>query len=290
MFKVRPLADHDVDAVAAVQIASFDDYDRRFGNPVPDVTSERVDNHRRRVRHFLTHDPDGSWVAESDGQVVGTALALRRDRLWGLSLLAVLPSTQSGGAGRALLDAALGYADPEGPAVILSSRDPRAMHRYASAGFDLHPQMQASGTPDLRSRPPDTVEVRDGTAADFELADAVDVAVRGAARGADHEIIASMSVMFVADRGDHRGYAYLQEGRVRTIAATDEPTALALLWRSLAHARDLGVEATVEHMTANQQWAVRTVVQARLSLAPSGPAFWRHGTPPPTYLPSGPYL
>lgn len=287
---MRPLADQDVEGAAAVQIAAFDDYDRRSGNPVPETTPERVNFQRRRQRHFLSHDPHGAWVAESDDQIVGVALALRRDRLWGLSLLVVDPSTQSRGIGKALLDAALSYADPDQPAVILSSRDPRAIHRYTSAGFDLHPQMRASGVPVLSPRREDAVPVREGTAADFELADAVDVAVRGAARGSDHELLASVGVMFVADRGRRRGYAYVQDGRVRTIAATDEETAAALLARSLAHARDLGVEATVEHMTGNQQWALRAVAAAKLSLAPSGPAFWRNGTPPPAYLPSGPYL
>ena len=289
MIPVRPLTEADIDGAVGVQIAAFDELDRQRGLPVPETTPERLDFQRRRHRHFLTHDAGGAWVAESEGRVIGTALALRRDRLWGLSLLAVDPSTQSRGVGRALLDAALGYADPDAPAVILSSPDPRAIHRYASAGFALHPQMRATGQPVL-SVSADTSIVREGSSADFALADAVDVAVRGAARGPDHELLASVSVMFVADGRGQRGYAYVQDGRVRTIAATDEQTAVSLLCRSLAHARDLGVEATVEHMTGNQQWALRTVVQARLSLAPSGPAFWRNGAPPPAYLPCGPYL
>jgi GNAT superfamily N-acetyltransferase len=287
---VRRLAEGDVDAAAEVQMASFDDYDRRSGNPVPETTPERIDHQRRRIRHFLTHDPAGAWVTESDRRVIGVSLALRRDRLWGLSLLVVHPQSQSRGVGRALLDAALGYAEPDAPAVILSSRDPRAMHRYASAGFDLHPQMRATGpvaAPKLQKPQP---EVREATPNDYALADAVDVAVRGAARGADHDMLASQGVMFVAEQGKRRGYAHVHDGRVRTIAATDEETATALLWRSLAHACDLGVDAAVEHMTANQQWAVRTVVEAGLTLVPSGPAFWRAGTPPPAYLPSGPYL
>jgi hypothetical protein len=41
----------------------------------------------------------GSWVATIDDEVVGTALALRRDSLWGLSLLAVDPRVQSSDAG-----------------------------------------------------------------------------------------------------------------------------------------------------------------------------------------------
>ena len=287
---VRPLAETDVDGVVAVQIAAFDDHDRRGGRPVPETTPERIDGQRRRVRHFATHDPDGSWVAESDGRVVGAALALRRGPLWGLSLLAVDPAAQSNGVGRALLTEALRYADDVPRALILSSSDPRAMHRYASAGFDLHPQVRATGcVSPARLRAP-SLAVRDGTPADFALADEVDVAVRGAPRGPDHELLAAPGVMFVAERGKQRGYAHVHGGRVRTIAATDEETAVALLWRSLAHAHEIGVDATVEHVAGNQQWAVRVVVEAGLSILPSGPVFWRGGTPPPAYLPSGPYL
>ena len=288
--KVRPLAEDDVDGAVAVQFASFDDYDRRWGNEVAAITSQRIEHQRRRIRHFLTNDPAGSWVAESDGQVVGVSLALRRGELWGLSLLAVEPSTQSRGAGRALLDAALTYAEPSAPGVILSSRDPRAMHRYASAGFDLHPQMQATGTVERSRLRFDGPKVREATSEDFALADTVDVTVRGAPRGPDHEMLASRCVMFVVDSAGQRGYAHVQDGRVHTIAATDEETAVALLWRSLAHAADSGADARVEHMAGNQQWAIRTVVEAGLTLAPSGPAFWRGRTPPNVYLPSGPYL
>jgi ribosomal protein S18 acetylase RimI-like enzyme len=287
---VRRLAEADVDGVVAVQIAAFDDHDRRWGEPVPETTPERVEAQRRRARHFLTHDPDGSWVADAGGRIVGVALALKRDGLWGLSLLAVAPDAQSRSVGRRLLDAALTYADPDAPAVILSSRDPRAMHRYASAGFALHPQVRATGpVAPSRLRTPE-VPVREGTPADFALADEVDVAVRGAPRGPDHEILASQGPMFVVDSGGRRGYAHVHGGRVRTIAATDDTTAAALLWRTLAHACDLGTDATVEHVAGNQQWAVRAIVEAGLSLAPSGPAFWRGRTPPAGYLPSGPYL
>ena len=91
---VRKLTDDDVAAAADVQMGAFDEHDRRYGDPVPEVTPQRLEWTQRRIRHFLVHDPDGSWVAESDGRVVGVALALKRARLWGLSLLVVDPSVQ----------------------------------------------------------------------------------------------------------------------------------------------------------------------------------------------------
>jgi GNAT superfamily N-acetyltransferase len=288
---VRRLAESDVAGVVRVQIAAFDDHNLQWGEPVPESTPERIDGQRRRIHHFLTHDPEGAWVATSaDDRVLGVALALRRDRLWGLSLLAVDPAAQSRRIGRRLLDAALGYAVPDAPAVILSSRDPRAMHRYASAGFALHPQVRATGpVTAARLRVPE-LPVREATPADFALADDVDRRTRGAPRGPDHELLASQGAMFVVDSDGRRGYAHVHGGRVRTVAGTDDATATALLWRALAHACDLGTDAVVEHVTGNQQWAVRVAVEARLSIAPSGPAFWRGRTPPAGYLPSGPYL
>src|SRR5207245_3101065 len=100
---------------------------------------------------------------------------------------------------RRLLDAALTNAEPDQPAVILSSRDPRAIHRYASAGFDLYPQMRATGqVASSRLRRPE-LPVRDGTPADFAMANEVDVVVRGAPRGPDHEILASVGPVVVVD-------------------------------------------------------------------------------------------
>ena len=286
---VRPLAADDVDAAREVQTRAFEEHDRAFGDPVPEVTDATVDRQRGRFRHFLTHDPAGSWVAVRDGEVVGAALALRRDGLWGLSLLVVDPAVQSRGIGRALLDASLTYADGVDTAVILSSRDPRAIRRYASAGFALHPQVSADGPLDRSLLPAPDPRVREGDIDDAELADAVDRQVRGAARGPDHHLLAGIAQPYVVDDASGRGYAYLRnDGRIVTVAATDDDTATALLWRCLADCP--GDERTIDHVNGEQQWAIRVAIQARLTLKPAGPVFWRGRTPPPSYLPDGAYL
>ena len=286
---IRPLTDADVDATREVQTRSFQALDAAEGKPPMEVTPDVVERQRGRVRHFLTHDPGGAWVAEVDGAVVGAALALRRDSMWGLSLLVVDPGIQSRGLGRRLLDASLTYADGVQSAVILSSQDARAIRAYAAAGFDLHPQVHATGKVDRALLPAPSVRVRAGSVADASLADDVDRAVRGAVRGPDHRALGEHNRMFVVDDGDGRGYAYLRpEGRVTAVAATDDETATALLWQCLAQAGD--VEVTVDHVNAGQQWAVRVAVAARLKLAPAGCVFWRGRTPPPSYLPDGAYL
>jgi predicted N-acetyltransferase YhbS len=288
---VRRLDEADVDAARKVQTRAFQALDRAFGEPEWEVTPAVVERQRARFLHFLRNDPDGSWVAEVDGHVVGTALALRREGLWGLSLLVVDPEQQSRGIGRALLDASLTYADGVPTAIILSSRDGRAMRRYAAAGFDLYPQVGSSGPVDRSRLQRPAAPVRVGGADDADFADAVDRHVRGAARGPDHAAMSSAGAMFVVDQGERRGYAYQRtDGRLVTIAATDEVAAEALLWEYLGYDQDGTVSRTVDHLNGEQQWAVRTVVAAGLRLAAAGPAFWRGRTPPRCFIPDGAYL
>src|SRR5881227_377733 len=109
----------DVDASRLVQALAFagpDDPTDPSTFPL-EVTARQ----HRRINQFLTHDGPGSWVAENADGVVGVALALRRDDLWGLSLLAVRPDCQARGIGGRLLDAALTYAEETPRAVILST-------------------------------------------------------------------------------------------------------------------------------------------------------------------------
>src|SRR3954447_20423371 len=277
----------DVEASRVVQALAFagpDDPTDPTTFP-PEVTARQ----HRRINQFLTHDAPGSWVAESDDGVIGVALALRRDDLWGLSLLAVRPDCQAKGVGQQLLAGTLTYATDARRSVILSTSDPKAMACYARAGFDVHPQVAGRGS--VRRLGPGSDRVREGSPADVDFADDVDAVVRGARRGPDQLVLAETWSMFVVDDSGGRGYAYMRDnGEVEVVAATDDETATALLWRCLEYAADRGVEASVEHVNAAQQWALRVMVSAGLSLRPSGPVFWRDATPPPSYLPSGPWL
>jgi GNAT superfamily N-acetyltransferase len=284
------MSEADLDAAVQVQLAAFTDLDRRNNDPVPDITDATVERQRRRHRHFLEHDPAGAFVAVADDTIVGCGLALRRDSLWGLSLLVVDPAAQSTGAGRRLLDATLSYAEGCDRGVILSSNDHRAIRAYATSGLSLFPQVMATGKPTLDKAPQSVARVRDGSVADADFANEVDRVVRGAGRGSDHGWIVEVAPMYVVDDKTGRGYAYLRNGEVYLLAATDEATAAALMWRCFAQAADEGVEANVEHLTGEQQWAIAAALDARLTIKPGGPVFWRGTTPPRAYIPSGAFL
>ena len=86
----------DVEASFAVQWAALSELDDRNKRATPELTDAARARGVGRVAHLRETDPDGAWVAEQDGAVVGCALALVREGMWFLSLLMVEPSQQGG--------------------------------------------------------------------------------------------------------------------------------------------------------------------------------------------------
>jgi GNAT superfamily N-acetyltransferase len=262
--------------------AAFRDLDRRHGEPPIDPPPDAVIE--RRFRRVIETDPGGSWVAEEDGRPVGGALAILREGIWGLSLLVVHPDAQSGGVGRALLERTLRYGDGARGGIIASSHDARALRAYARAGFAMHPAAQASGVPRGLDVP---AGVREGSAADLGLTEAVDRAVRGAAHGSDIEAILVDSRMFVVEG---RGYALARADHLAVLAATDVDAARDLL-RAVLATVPAGESVRVEYLTAAQDWAVDVVLDAGLALGLHNALFLRGDVGPfHPYLPSGAYL
>src|SRR4051795_329913 len=149
---------------------------------------ETIERGVRRVAHLQRTDPGGAWVAEAGGAIVGVALALVREGIWGLSLFAVARDHQSRGIGRELLEAAFGHgADARGH-LILSSESPAAMRRYARLGLELRPCVAAAGIIDRARLPADDDVIRDAGPDGIAVADGIGRAVRGAGHGVDLEI------------------------------------------------------------------------------------------------------
>ena len=285
---VRPMIPGDVPAAERVWYEAFSAMRAVYHLPVEDRTPEGASRMEARIAHLLSTDPGGSWVAvDGDGVVVGLSQALVRDDLWILSLLGVSPGCQDRGAGKALLGAAVSYGREAPRGLILCSRDPRAARRYLRAGFDMHPSVTAWGPVDRR-RVPATPNVRDGTAADLELAAALDRELRGGAHGADLEHLIGEGCELLVHSG-RRGYVLVRRAKPVFLAAHGEVEATELLWAALARAEE-GETVEVNWMTSAQQWALRTAAEAGLALHPVGPVMVRGmSRPPATYLPSGAY-
>lgn len=261
-------------------------------DPVAEAESIALRNARweRRARFLLEHDPGGCWVAADElGDVVGVAMALRRDKLWGLSAFFVRPDRQGAGIGQALLDAALEYSQGCLRGVIISTEDPRAARRYRLAGFSLHPTIRIAGTVN-RSDLPVVDAVRVGGSGDRDLCDSVDRQIRGAAHGVDHEFLDAEFDLLVSDTFTGSGYCYVDEtGSPVLLAATNRKFAQRLLWAALARS-PVGGPVRIDFLTASQEWAVDVALAAGLSLRTQGYLCLRHMRPPMPYLPSGAFL
>jgi GNAT superfamily N-acetyltransferase len=260
-----------------------------FGLPPGESEEQLRERKLRRIGHLLETDPGGAWVADRDGRVVGVALALLREGLWGFSLYAVSQSEQGRGVGRRLLDASLAYGDGARGYLVLSTERPAAMRRYSRAGLDLRPCVAAAGIPDLARVPDAAGRVEDAGTAGIAIADAIGREVRGAGHGRDlPRFLESGSRLLLFE---DRAFAVLAPGgRIVLVAARDEHAAQAVLWGAIAAAPP-GATIAVDFLSAGQQWAFPVVLDAGLALSPDGPIFTRGdvGRLAP-YLPSGAYL
>jgi GNAT superfamily N-acetyltransferase len=242
----------------------------------------------RRVAHVRSTDPGGAWVAEDrGGALVGMALALVREGIWGLSLFAVAEQYRGRGIGRELLEACFGHGADARAHLILSTESPAAMRRYARLGLELHPCVAAAGILD-RTRL-DANGVVDAGRDGIPVADAIGRAVRGAGHGIDLEVALEdgASRLLLAE---DRAFAWVRDERIMLVAGLDEPAATRALNAALA-ATPPGASVSVDFLTSGQDWAVRACLDAGLALSPDGPFFTGGDLGPlRPYIPSGAYL
>jgi len=290
---IRPMQVDDLLACEAITRAAYFEvdratYQRSWPEPAPRSESGRAD-WLAKSRHKLATDPDGCWVAEEDGVVVGLVTSLRRELMWILCSFAVAPDAQGRGLGTLLLDAATHYGDGCLRGMFVASQDQGALHRYRKAGFDLHPQMALWGKVS-RDILPAVPYVRAGTPADRELCDSLDRRTRGAAHGPDHELLAEHFHLVVMDHSAGQGYAYVSRtGGVQCLAADNRRAARALLWESLA-ASEPDTPVEVPRISGANQWALDVATAARLEIHPRGFLATRHLKPPMPYIPHSTFL
>jgi GNAT superfamily N-acetyltransferase len=272
---IRPLLPADFAASRRVAVDAM----TALGEEMPEETPEVTARGEARIAHLQRTDPDGAWVAEEDGRVVGCALALVREGMWFLSLLMVDPAHQSKGLGKQLLDASLQTSTDR--SWILATTDPGALRRYRRAGFDLVPCLTAKGTVDRALLP--ATSVREGSwSADGEAVDDITRTVRGAGLGQDLPYLEETGLrLLMADRG----YAILRPAGLLSLAADDPGTAAELLWTVLAEAP---APVEIDWLAHDQQWAVDVCLDARLPLLKGEGHLFLRGQPPMSpYLPSG---
>ncbi|MFD4654286.1 GNAT family N-acetyltransferase [Kitasatospora sp. NPDC058444] len=293
---LRPVRDTAADAEAVQELAdaAFADASPAGAagaapgpGPGPGPTPLRL----ARTRHLARTDPGGCWLAESAGEPVGAVLSIRREGLWAPSLYAVRPSAQGKGVGRMLLERAAAHSRGCLRGMVCAADSPAAARRYRLAGFTLHPAMRLTGRVDRDGLlDPGDIPVHRGNATHLHLLDSVDRRLRGSAHGPDHELmLGHFEELLIADALAGSGYCYRDGGAVRLLAATSKRIAARLLREALARVPD-GVEARVEHLTAEQEWALDVGLEVGLTPRAGGFVGVRGMRPPAPYLPSGAFL
>ena len=238
----RATAD-DLVACAGIWRDSINDYTRRLNQPdIPDDLAAIL----RLYAHLHATDPEGFVVAEraaDDGppEIVAFASSLRREALWFLSMLFVLPEVQAAGLGRGLLAEVLPPPGTASLATCTDSLQPISNALYASLGIAPRmPLIRLVGVaerdghlpplpPGVRAVP---FEAVDGPAAahlDDEIT-ALDRATSGFEHLRDHGLVRTegrIGVLFIDGGGRPVGYGYASEaGRVGPVAVL-EPALLA---------------------------------------------------------------
>ena len=130
----RPATPADLPACEAIWRAGLMGYLQPLG--LGDIPTENP-GLRRLHAHTLATDPELFWVADdAAGATVAFGSAVRRGRVWFLSMLFVNPEAQAKGVGRAILERIMPVA---GDAAILStvtdSAQPISNALYASLGI-----------------------------------------------------------------------------------------------------------------------------------------------------------
>jgi GNAT superfamily N-acetyltransferase len=247
----------------------------------------RAARQHARIRHLLSTDPAGSWVAESDGRVEGVALALIREGVWGFSLFGVAAALQGRGVGRELFARCWAYGEGARGHMILSTPNPHAMATYARSGLPIRPCIAAAGIPDLE-RAPDVDDVIEAGEAGLAVADAIGRELRGAGHGRDLPVPMAHGARLLLY--EDRAFAVARGSNLIVLGARDEPAAQHMLWAVFAGAGP-GATVNVDFLTAGQDWALPVCLDARLWLSPDGPMFAGGALGPlAPYIPSGAYL
>ena len=262
----RPVTPAELPACAQIWRDSINDYTRRLAQPdVPDETGPLV----RLYEHLQSTDPDGFVVAEAQDpdadvgrRIVGFAAALRRERLWFLSMLFVEPGLQSAGVGRALLAQVLPAGPDDGVARATATDSAQPISNALYAWYGIVPRVPLFNLIGLPTRPeafgalPSGVtpvrfddlasDASDGSDASghgrlVDVVDALDREVLGVAHPVDHRFLRAegrRGWLYVGPDGLPLAYGYAGDsGRLGPAAARDE-TLLAPILGHLTRATE----------------------------------------------------
>lgn len=251
----------DIPTCAEIWRESINDYTGRLNqHPIPDDLGRIIRLHQ----HLFATDPGLFVVAEREGRIVGFAAAVRRERLWFLSMCFVRPGEQGRGLGRRLVEAILPEADPGTIlATATDSAQPISNALYSRYGIVPRlPLLSVSGyvtnpgaLPDLpggiRATPFDTIAAGPpGNPGHAELTAAVgalDRELLGVEHPQDHRFLRTEGrhgFLYRDASGATEAYGYAWEtGRIGPVAARTEALLAPVVGHLLRAVEPRGAQA-----------------------------------------------
>jgi GNAT superfamily N-acetyltransferase len=209
---------------------------------VAQTSRESWDPTADSFRIWLAHDPDGCFIAESDGRRVGMVTTTCFAQTGWIGNVIVPPEFRSCGIGRRLMNQAVEHLAGRGIRTLRLEADPPGVKLYRSLGFVVDYES-------LRFEIKGPYGSCDPTAERIERRDLPEVLAFDAEHFGDDRSRLLGMIFDVAESahwlrdGDHlRGYAFVVPSRsglqVGPGVATDRDTADALLQTILANAGD----------------------------------------------------
>lgn len=198
----------------------------------------------------LADDPNGLWVAEDAGQMLGFAFSWVCGDLWFLAQLFISPNRQNQGIGHTLISRTMGQAQKRGAstkALITFAFNRASQSLYIRHGIFPRLPVYFFAVPcDGLRLPPERVRSATLSASSAHLRelDAIDAVALGVSRAKHHRYLladtATNGLLLYADNGDCIGYAYIAGGHVGPLAVTKQEAVVPALATALAFGAGAG--------------------------------------------------
>jgi GNAT superfamily N-acetyltransferase len=224
----------------------------------------------------LLDDPDGLWVAEDAGQMLGFAFSWVCGDLWFLAQLFISPDRQNQGIGQTLISRTMEQAQKCGAntkALITFAFNRASQSLYIRHG--LLPKLPvyyfAGSQEKLRPSPERLQPVPlSANATHLRELDAIDSVVLGVSRAKHHRYLladaAAKGVLLYGDNGGCVGYAYVADGHVGPLAVTKQEAIVPALATTCAFARDAGAGRISAFIPASCGDALRFAIDSGMRI------------------------
>jgi GNAT superfamily N-acetyltransferase len=270
---IRPATPDDMEACHDVMWMSVTDFGRRNGTPLEGTAADWWASAQRLQRFLATHAAEW-WVAEEPGAgtIIGYGRSIERDGLLELTEFFVLPTKQSRGIGKALIERVFPAARGDIRSIIATT-DGRALRRYYAAGTAARfPILTLVGSPaeaevggDLRPR-----HLRVDPETDLEKQRDIERSILGYSRGEDEVrwLLEDREAYLYVRADTAVGFAFVGKNGAGPIAALDPVDLPDILLHIEGRAASLGIERLELQVPSPNEIATRHLLSRGFRIDP----------------------